>query len=327
MWGKEEFTDDDTTPESIKARSMPHIYDLDSEGKIDPISNFVDEKRAVVLQTASNDATVPAKNVRGIFKIFAELGLNGQDGTEGQNLKLIDTGDSGHKFLEEYPETMLSFLYDTLGYTPIVSATSSTSDDEDGVLGTFTEFSQREFFPEDVDWDGDENFYNRINGWIYTPVGCEGRASVNCRVHFAFHGCGGNSEDFANTGYNDLAAANNIIMVYPDTKCWDNEGAIDAEGYNTNTGLLQTALKAMIERVTRGPRPSRGDGSDRRPFADDEDISLSQRISGRDKKPNGLVQIEVTEDVMGKLFADFAQVQDPTGIDDMTALAQTGRDG
>ena len=44
-------------------------------------------------------------------------------------------------------------------------------------------------------------------------------------------------------------------------------------------------------------------------------------------EPNGLVQIEVTEDVMGKLFADFAQVQDPTGIDDMTALAQTGRDG
>ena len=71
---------------------------------------------------------------------------------------------------------------------------------------------------------------------------------MDCRVHFAFHGCGGNSEDFAKTGYNDLAAANNIIMVYPDMKCWDNEGAIDAEGFNTNTGLLPTALKAMIER-------------------------------------------------------------------------------
>ena len=37
-----------------------------------------------------------------------------------------------------------------------------------------------------------------------------------------------------------------------------------------------------------------------------------------------LVQIEVTEAVMEKLFADFAQIQDPTSIDDMMSLAQTG---
>ena len=41
-------------------------------------------------------------------------------------------------------------------------------------------------------------------------------------------------------------------MVYPDIKCWDNEGDIDSDGFNTNTGMLPTAIKAMIDRVTGG---------------------------------------------------------------------------
>ena len=39
-------------------------------------------------------------------------------------------------------------------------------------------------------------------------------------------------------------------MVYPDIKCWDNEGDIDSDCFNTNTGVLPTAIKAMINRVT-----------------------------------------------------------------------------
>ena len=39
-------------------------------------------------------------------------------------------------------------------------------------------------------------------------------------------------------------------MVYPDLRCWDNEGDIDSDGFNTNTGFLPTAIKAMINRVT-----------------------------------------------------------------------------
>ena len=160
-----------------------------------------------------------------------------------------------------------------LEYTPIVPATSSTSDDSDGVLGTYTEFSQREFFPEDIDWENDENFMNRINGWIYTPTACEGEGSVNCRVHLAFHGCGGNAESLGKTGYNDLAAVNNIIIVYPDTACWDNEGDIDADGFNTNTGLIPTAIKAIIDRVTGSESTSGGDssGDEERPTRPDRD--------------------------------------------------------
>ena len=45
-------------------------------------------------------------------------------------------------------------------------------------------------------------------------------------------------------------------MVYPDIFCWDNEGDIDAAGFNTNSGLLPTAIKAMIDRVTGKSNPS-----------------------------------------------------------------------
>lgn len=55
-----------------------------------------------------------------------------------------------------------------------------------------------------------------------------------------------------NTGYNDLAVLNNIIMVYPDTRCWDNEGDIDSGAYNTNSGDVVQAIKSMIDRVTGG---------------------------------------------------------------------------
>jgi len=105
-------------------------------------------------------------------------------------------------------------------------------------------------------------------------------------VHFVFHGCGGSSKSFGKAGYNDLAAANNIIMVYPDVRCWDNEGDIDPEGFNTNTGILPTAIKSMIDRVTGLTSPSGtgssctaeedrtgGGGGGRRPRPDDGDNS------------------------------------------------------
>lgn len=48
-------------------------------------------------------------------------------------------------------------------------------------------------------------------------------------------------------------------MVYPDLYCWDNEGDIDPTGFNTNTGMVPLAIKAMVERVTA--TSTTGDGS------------------------------------------------------------------
>merc|ERR1712242_173556 len=86
-----------------------------------------------------------------------------------------------------------------------------------------------------------------------------GANSSNCRVHFALHGCGAWAQSFAKSGYNDLASTNDIIMAYPDLYCWDNEGDIDPTGFNTNTGMVPLAIKAMVERVTA--TSTTGDGS------------------------------------------------------------------
>ena len=42
-------------------------------------------------------------------------------------------------------------------------------------------------------------------------------------------------------------------MVYPDTRCWDSGGDIDPTGFKTNNGIVQTALREMINRLTAEP--------------------------------------------------------------------------
>ena len=42
-------------------------------------------------------------------------------------------------------------------------------------------------------------------------------------------------------------------MVYPDTRCWDQHGDIDPTGHDTKDGIVQTALREMINRLTAEP--------------------------------------------------------------------------
>ena len=49
---------------------------------------------------------------------------------------------------------------------------------------------------------------------------------------------------------NAVAATNNIIMVYPDSRCWDNHGDIDSSNYLTKEGLYPQIFKMMICRLT-----------------------------------------------------------------------------
>ena len=121
-------------------------------------------------------------------------------------------------------------------------------------------------------------------------------------------------------------------MIYPDTACWDNECDIDSEGFNTNTVFMPTVIKNIIDRVT-GDASSSGDHSseedERPPRPEGDDRPRRPRRTDEERPPrmgsNGLAQIEVSEAVMAKLFADFAQIQDPTSVDDMITLAQTER--
>jgi poly(3-hydroxybutyrate) depolymerase len=106
-------------------------------------------------------------------------------------------------------------------------------------------------------------------GYLYVPNRC--LAEV-CRLHVAFHGCRQDVEavydDFVrDAGYNRWAAANRIIILYPQTKpwfapaflpggdvlanpngCWDFWG-FSSVGYHGQSGKQMRAVKAMVDRL------------------------------------------------------------------------------
>ena len=160
---------------------------------------------------------------------------------------VLDQRNTGHAFEGAY--AMLNYIYDKLDY-----AESLIEDPEANweSLGTFTSFPQQEFFPDITErqWRNDGNFKDRDNGYLYVPNAC-GTAAKQCKLHFALHGCGGSPKGFAtNNGYNALGAMNDIIMVYPDTRCWDGPNGIDTDNYDTNYGIVPNAFKSIVDRVT-----------------------------------------------------------------------------
>lgn len=79
-------------------------------------------------------------------------------------------------------------------------------------------------------------------GYMYIPTKCKNKL-IKCDIHIVFHGCL-QSKYFIdkifvmNTGYNDIAEANNIIIIYPQTypimitnpkACWDWWGYTGAD--------------------------------------------------------------------------------------------------
>jgi len=60
------------------------------------------------------------------------------------------------------------------------------------------------------------------NGYIYYPYTClQNNGEKKCKIHFALHGCGDmlngsyGWEWIKQGGYNEYAATNNLIIVYP----------------------------------------------------------------------------------------------------------------
>merc|ERR1712176_503711 len=145
-------------------------------------------------------------------------------------------------------DEMLRAIYNALDYGTLVDYTTEI---DWQTSGSFYSWNQHEFYPSSIDWENDINFKDRDDGYLYVPKACE---NTQCRVHFALHGCGGNPAYFARNRYNKLGALNNIIMVYPDTRCWNNHpngnGIDTKKKYKTRDGILPTAFRHMIERVT-----------------------------------------------------------------------------
>jgi hypothetical protein len=102
------------------------------------------------------------------------------------------------------------------------------------------------------------------SGFAYVPAACEKNGpGGRCKVHVAFHGC---QQSFAsiedkyikNTGYNEWADTNNIIVLYPQTipdpgqnpkGCWNWFGFARDPDYAKKNGIEMAAVKGMIDRA------------------------------------------------------------------------------
>ena len=232
-------------------------------GEIDPVSNLA--QNAVIIISGADDPVVPAKNQEAAKLTFQHYGM--------ERLSFVDTGNTRHRWSGEYPNTMLEYLYTSLNYEGFKSNTQHTLDGKWKRLGTLSTFDQTEFYTG-VDWD-DKNFEGRENGYIYVPTKCTD-GTVSCKVHFVLHGCGGKPKAMFKS-YNEVAALNNIIMIYPDTRCWDSHAkvGIDPANFMKKTGILPSAFKAMIERVTGGT----GGGSGEDPTCTAYDAQISEALA------------------------------------------------
>jgi len=127
----------------------------------------------------------------------------------------------------------------------------------DGAAGSLREFRQR----------ADPAAGLAESGFVYLPDSCA--QGLECRVHVFFHGCGQSVDQIgdelaANAGFNRWAAANDLIVLYPQVApsnlspqnplaCWDWWG-YSGEDYLAQHGLQLAAVRAMVGQLS-APRP------------------------------------------------------------------------
>ena len=115
-------------------------------------------------------------------------------------------------------------------------------------------------------------------GYLFLPNACR-QAGAGCRLHVALHGCGQTAARIGDAfvrhaGYNRWAAANDIVVLYPQADavertvlgialpwpnpqaCWDWWGFTGPD-YALKSAPQITAITAMIDQLTGPPAPSR----------------------------------------------------------------------
>ena len=83
---------------------------------------------------------------------------------------------------------------------------------------------------------------------VYIPDSCY---HTTCKLHVALHGCLSDPEEFASYNfYNEFAANNDLIVLYPDSRCHNINGSVDEGTWLTKDGVYPETYMAMIDRLT-----------------------------------------------------------------------------
>ena len=216
--------------------------ELANAGKIDPISNL-SSRRAYVQAGASYEAVYQSagETATSLFSRFGCNVLSKFDLDTGHGIPTLDYGQpcNSQGLLDcdyEGATELLKHLYGSL--------TANVAMKSENLIY----FDQSENFSSDLDLND--------KAVIYVPDGCKN--SSGCKVHVQFHGCGANIDSAGdyytkNSGFNEVAEANNIIVLYPQGsgRCFDGENYFNnGDQFATKEGEHIKRMWNMVKRIS-----------------------------------------------------------------------------
>ena len=240
---------------------------LAQAGTIDPLERLAGAK--VWLFSGTRDDTVSPEVVEAARRFYL-------DAAPDADVALENSIPAGHGMVTETegnecsttkPPFIVDCDYDAAGIllAHLLGKLEAPTPKQDGKL---LEFDQKEFAGGNA-----AAISMADSGYLFVPDAC---ARERCRVHVAFHGCRQSAEQIdkrfvLEAGYNRWAAANRLIVLYPQTTtrwgfsfgarnfvfnpkaCWDWWGYTGAQ-YATRQGAQIRAVQAMIERAAASRR-------------------------------------------------------------------------
>ncbi len=247
----------------------PSIEQTQTEAMRGRIDDPAHMRRArVYLFSGRLDETVP-QSVTDVLKAYYETFVPSDNIAYVNNIRAAHamiSADFGNACDTSKDPYINDCDYDAAGalLTHLYGPLARPADDAPGTGGKLIRFDQIAFDP-DAAAHG-----LAAEGYVFVPDGCTGDKA--CRLHVAFHGCrqytGAVGDAFvAKAGYNGWAAANDIIVLYPQAAplrrrllgialpwpnpngCWDWWG-FTGRDYDVKSGAQIAAVWAMIERLT-----------------------------------------------------------------------------
>ncbi len=226
---------------------------LAEEGKIDPVSNVLDDR--IYVFTGRQDRTVVPEIVAATVAFYGALGV------PDERISFVRTLPAGHAFVtDDWGDScdqtggpyIVDCNYDQVG-AMLRHIYGELSPKAAQPAGETLSFDQREFVGDLPDHGLSDS------GVVYIPPAC--RETGGCRVHVVLHGCAQNLAAVgdvlvAHSGFLGWADANRLIVLFPQVRstpanpqaCWDWWGYTGPK-FLTRDGPQIVAIRRMLERL------------------------------------------------------------------------------
>lgn len=226
-----------------------------ASGLIDPVSNLADDR--VYLFSGTDDSVVNPKVVQTLQTYYnnfvSPTNIVGDFNIPAEHCQpTVNYGEDcsvlGSPYIGKCDFDGAGYALQTL-YPSLKTAGTPVSKN-------LYSFSQTPYMPSTKASIGDV-------GYIYVPAACA--SGTTCHLHISFHGCEQTVDDIGSqyatdSGYNEYAESNNIIVLYPYAKrslsfpsnpngCWDWWGYTD-KNYATQKGIQIQFVRNLITAVT-----------------------------------------------------------------------------